>query len=206
MNLHRNHRGFSLVELMVALSAGLVISGAAVVLVSSIVKSNNETLRASRLTQELRATAEIIARDLMRARGVNDPIQNLNVATIGSCDTISPSTTTATSCLKFGFDCDSSTSGTFKAYGLASSKVRLVTSSTGTAACPTAATGTQITSAAVNITSLSFARVSNTNVDAYTISISGQLANSPTSTNGATVANPTRTYTETVRVRSPSVN
>ena len=197
MNLPRTHRGFSLIELMVALSAGLVISGAAVLLVSSIVKSNNETLRASRLTQELRATTEVIARDLLRARAVSDPIANLNVATTNSCDTIDVATA---GCLKISFDCSSS-STTYRSYALVSNKVRLNNASS---ACPTAATGTQITTPAVNITALTFARIGTT--DAYTISITGQLAYAPSTTNGATISSPSRTYTETVRVRSPSVN
>ncbi len=202
MNSYRTHRGFSLIELMIALSAGLVISGAAVVLVASIVKSNNETLRSSRLTQELRATTEVIARDLMRARGITDPIANLNVTTAIACDTITINA--AKDCIKLSYDCSTSTSGVFHTYALASSKVRLDTSTTASPSCPGSAAGTQITSPAVNITALSFNQVGST--DAYTISVSGQLANAPTNSNTVTVGNPTRTYTEVVRVRSSSVN
>lgn len=67
-------RGFSLVELMVALVVGLVVIGAVLALVVSIMKSNRETLQATRLNQELRATLAVIANDLRRARSVDDPL------------------------------------------------------------------------------------------------------------------------------------
>ena len=70
-------RGFSLIELMVAMVAGLLVSGAAIALIVAMIKSNAETIRATRLTQELRTTAEVIARNLRRARSVTDPIANV---------------------------------------------------------------------------------------------------------------------------------
>ena len=86
--MHRQ-RGVSLIEMMIALVAGLVVSGAALALVLATMKSNSETIKATRLTQELRATADVIARDLRRARSVTDPIANVDVATsLQTCNTI----------------------------------------------------------------------------------------------------------------------
>jgi Tfp pilus assembly protein PilW len=66
--------GFSLVELMIALVVGMIVVGAVLALVISMVRANNQTIQVTRLTQELRATAAIIANDLKRARGVADPL------------------------------------------------------------------------------------------------------------------------------------
>jgi prepilin-type N-terminal cleavage/methylation domain-containing protein len=68
-------RGFSLIELMVAMVLGLIVVAAVVNLVMSIIQSNNQTIQATRLTQELRATASVIAADIKRARTVEDPFR-----------------------------------------------------------------------------------------------------------------------------------
>ena len=54
-------RGFSLVEMMVALVLGLVVTGAVLALVVAIIHSNRQTLQSTRLNQELRATLAVIA-------------------------------------------------------------------------------------------------------------------------------------------------
>jgi len=60
-------RGFSLVELMIALAAGLIVSGAAVAFLMSSFRSNGEYVISTRLTQELRNTLDLVTRDLRRA-------------------------------------------------------------------------------------------------------------------------------------------
>ena len=70
----RNARGFSLVEMMVALALGLIVVTAVLALVLSIIRSNRQTLQSTRLNQELRATLAVIASDLRRARSVEDPL------------------------------------------------------------------------------------------------------------------------------------
>ena len=67
-------RGFSLIELMVALAIGLVISIAAIGFVVSLGKANSDDIRVTRLTQELRSLSEVISREIRRARYVEDPI------------------------------------------------------------------------------------------------------------------------------------
>lgn len=66
--------GFTLVELMVAMVLGLIVVGAVLALVLSVMKSNRQTIQATRLTQELRSVMAVVANDLRRARGVADPL------------------------------------------------------------------------------------------------------------------------------------
>lgn len=60
-------KGFSLVELMVALVAGLLLVGAASALFASIIKANRTSLQISRLNQELQSITDMIGRDIQRA-------------------------------------------------------------------------------------------------------------------------------------------
>lgn len=64
-------RGFSLVELMVAMVAGLIVSAAALSFFFSSMKSNGQYVQSTRLTQELRNSLSLATRDLRRA-GYND--------------------------------------------------------------------------------------------------------------------------------------
>jgi type II secretory pathway pseudopilin PulG len=64
-------RGFSLVEMMVAIVAGMIVSLAVITFMMSSMRSNGEYVQSTRLTQELRNTLDLIARDVSRA-GYND--------------------------------------------------------------------------------------------------------------------------------------
>jgi prepilin-type N-terminal cleavage/methylation domain-containing protein len=61
------NKGFSLVELMVAMVAGLIVSSAVISFTMSSMKSNGEYVLSTRLTQELRNTLDLVTRDLRRA-------------------------------------------------------------------------------------------------------------------------------------------
>jgi Tfp pilus assembly protein PilW len=61
---------------MVALVLSLIIAGAVLALVLAIIRSNRLTLQSTRLNQELRATLSVVAADLRRARGVDDPLSS----------------------------------------------------------------------------------------------------------------------------------
>ncbi|MEB6607657.1 PilW family protein [Aeromonas sanarellii] len=61
------NRGFSLVELMVAMVAGLLLVAAVSALFATIIKSNRTAMQVSRLNQELQAVTDMIARDIQRA-------------------------------------------------------------------------------------------------------------------------------------------
>lgn len=63
----RQARGFSLTELMIALAAGLIVSLAAVAFFMSSMRSNNDFVAATRLTQELRNNLDYVSREMRRA-------------------------------------------------------------------------------------------------------------------------------------------
>jgi prepilin-type N-terminal cleavage/methylation domain-containing protein len=197
MQFRHSQRGVTLIEMMIALVVGLIVSAAALALVASIVKSNTETIRTTRLTQELRSTAEVIARDLRRARSLTDPISNVGtLPLVSACNTIDVATA---GCVKYAYDCTSATAGNFNAIDLAGGKVRLLQATASAPACPTTGTGTQISSAAVTITAMTFTQIST---DAYQLSLTGTFASDAANTKLAAL---TRSITQEVRIRSPQV-
>lgn len=62
-----NERGFSIVELLVGVAIGLFIVGGAVKLFADYVNNNRRLVLETRVNQDLRAAADLIARDLRRA-------------------------------------------------------------------------------------------------------------------------------------------
>src|SRR3546814_16319722 len=63
----RRARGFSLIELMVAMVAGLVVGGAVLAFAIASMKSNADYLVSTRLTQDLRSTLDLVTRELRRS-------------------------------------------------------------------------------------------------------------------------------------------
>ena len=63
----RHARGFGLVELMVSIIPGLVVSGAAVAFVVSSLDSNTDFVRSTRFNQDLRSNMDFVTRELRRA-------------------------------------------------------------------------------------------------------------------------------------------
>lgn len=81
--MHSRRRGFSLVELMIALAAGLIVSTAAVAFLMSSFRSNSEYVQSTKLTQELRSSMDLITRDLRRA-GYDENAMGLLATSTGS--------------------------------------------------------------------------------------------------------------------------
>lgn len=70
MHSHTNswqQRGFSIVELLVGVAVGLFIVGGALKLFSDNVNSNRQLVLETKVNQDMRAAADLIARDLRRA-------------------------------------------------------------------------------------------------------------------------------------------
>jgi prepilin-type N-terminal cleavage/methylation domain-containing protein len=67
-------RGFTLVEMMVAMALGLIVVAAVLAFIFSLIRANSETVLDTRLNQELRATMAVIAGEIQRARAIPDPI------------------------------------------------------------------------------------------------------------------------------------
>lgn len=191
----KREAGFSLVELMVAMALGLVVIGAVIALVMSIIRSNNQTIQTTRLTQELRATAAVIAADIKRARGVNDPLaaakQGNPFATIFLDGVADPAAGTSGSCLSYGY-AGASGGGFHVIRRDGNGKVTLGQASTAAGASCTLA-GQRLNSDQINIESLSFV-ISGRQI---TISLTGSLLNADPAVQGVR-----RTLSQTVFVRS----
>ncbi len=98
-----SQRGVTLIELMVGLIAGLLVSGAALSFVVASLRTNSETISATRLNQELRGVLDVVARDLRRARYTADPIANIGR---GEANIVAPydEVNITGSCLRFSYE------------------------------------------------------------------------------------------------------
>jgi prepilin peptidase dependent protein B len=188
----RRAAGFSLVELMVAMVIGLIVIGAVIALVLSMMRANNQTIGATRLTQELRATAALMTNDLRRAGGVGDP---LTVATADDGDPLNPFATidTATAgCIRYAYA--DAEGGNFHSLYLNGGAVFLAAA----AADPGCANGQRLSSQQVTVTGLTFQRqgpcgTANAAGRCIRITLAGQLTGN---------ADIRRQYTHDVYVRS----
>lgn len=77
---HARQRGMTLIELMIAMTVGLIVVGAVLSVYLLTLESSNATLKSGRLNQELAAIMNIMANDIRRAgyananaNGVNPP-------------------------------------------------------------------------------------------------------------------------------------
>jgi prepilin-type N-terminal cleavage/methylation domain-containing protein len=109
-------RGFSLIEMMVSIVIGLIVAAGAISLIFAINQSNVETIDSTRLTQELRTLATVIADDVKRTRRIDDPIGMIGQGAVNACAAapvtpaqpcypITPSAVSATppSCITYGY-------------------------------------------------------------------------------------------------------
>lgn len=196
----RHARGFSLIELMVALVVGLIVVGAVLALIVAIMKSNRETLQATRLNQELRATMAVITTDIRRARGVEDPLTTA---------TMDPTTvpykdidTTTAGCIRYGYfdviddngDGDVTNDNYHSIYLSGGKVMRASGDLKDDPKCTTG--GEQLGSDQVAITTLTFTPSATAPTRAFDITLTGHLLND------VTLGNIDRTITQTVFVRS----
>lgn len=207
-----SHSGFSLIELMIGLVIGLIISGAVLVFIAATLKANSETVQSMKLNHELRSLSEIIVRDVRRARGMLDPLANIGT----SCDANATTVTVADDCAGVAFKTvNIATAGCIR-YGYDSldgnnfRAIRLVTNSgvgsvrfdRNTTARTCNSGGVQISSDLLDIETLTFANctyvdaggVTRTLSDCFNVTVSAKLVNDSN--------NITHTYTTSVGVRS----
>ena len=198
----RNVRGFSMIELMVALVLSLLVAGAVLALVLAIIKSNRMTLQATRLNQELRATLAVVAADIRRARSVDDPLSS---AMLGPNPIGAVSTATA-SCIIYAYD--GAAGGRWHLMKLNGGRVRLEAfADRPTAGDCNSANGEIIGSRQVEVTSMTFTPTTTTStpplatdetvVRQFTVTVTGRLVD-----NDPDLVAATRTMTSTVYVRS----
>ena len=201
-NSRRGTTGFSLIELMVALVVGLVVVGAVLALVIAIMKSNRQTLQATRLNQELRATLAVIANDLRRARSVADP---LSIAVAANGNPYKAVSTATNSCVIYGYD--GALDGPWHVIKLASGTVVMQGAATKPGNCSPGGTPTPLGSSQVQITALSFTPTTTSAtppdftdesiVREFTVTITGQLIDGDTELSGIS-----RTMSQAIYVRS----
>lgn len=185
-------RGFTLIELMIALVLGLIVIGAVLALSLSLMRANNQTIAGTRLTQELRAVAGLVASDLRRAGGVVDP---LTVATANNGNPLNPfaAINTATAgCIQYSYA--GAEGGNFRSISFRQGAVFIAAG----AADPGCAGGTRLSSPQVTITGMTFERQSpcgtaNATGRCIRLTLTGRL------TSDATI---TRQYTQDIYVRS----
>lgn len=67
MSIARHQAGLSLVEMMVGIAIGLIVVAAAAMLVATQLSENRRLLLETQVQQDLRATSDIIAREIRRA-------------------------------------------------------------------------------------------------------------------------------------------
>ena len=115
-------RGVTLIELMIGLTVGALVTAGAITLFAKISFSGLENVRMVRLTEQLRSTLDVMRRDLQRAgyvdaweTGVATEITHLKVAEMGTFGVISTGGTCADSdgdgfdecdCIAYSYDYD----------------------------------------------------------------------------------------------------
>ena len=167
--------GFTLVELMVAMVIGLIVIGAVTALVLSMVRSNKETIAATRLTQELRATSALITSELQRAGSAENPFLITDTVALGTINTSTPG------CIIYKYG----NAGGNHSISLSGGAVYL-----GTTAC--GSSGTKLSSSRVNISALAFSRSGQR----ITVTLSGHMPDDPTTSKDEKTI--VRSYTQSV--------
>ncbi|BCT92983.1 hypothetical protein LYSHEL_20060 [Lysobacter helvus] len=197
----RNARGFTLVEMMVAIVLGLLVVSAVLAFIFSLIRANSETVLSTRLNQELRATMSLVANDLRRARGLADPIAAVNQGGTVTNPFSNVDVSTA-GCARYSYAEDIAGGTTnFRAIRLNAGKVVLVRQATA-AAATCAAAGTVLNTNGIEITSLTFTNPGG-NARRIDILMTGRLRNPPAYM-GATpsMAITTKTIRQTISIRS----
>jgi prepilin-type N-terminal cleavage/methylation domain-containing protein len=205
-------RGFTLIEMMVALTVGLIVLIGAGSLIVAINKANSETIQSTRLSQELRALAGVIADDIKRTRRVHDAIFYVGTGTTTSGPFDSLDTSTA-GCIVYGYQDPTLNDPTSTAAAVNNYKaVRLQTTAgvgsvvfaSGTAAVTCATAGTTLNSPQINITALTFS-CANTGGTSRTCSEIDVTLTGEFVTSDPYMKNIKRTFTQPIFVRSGAV-
>ena len=94
---HGQHvKGFSLIEMMVSMTVGLILMSGIIGVFANSVKSNADNLKHIRLNQELRAIMDVMSRDIRRAGywsdadgTTNNPYGSITFSATNQCITYS---------------------------------------------------------------------------------------------------------------------
>lgn len=94
-------RGFSLVELMVSIAVGLVITAGVTGIYINSLRSSSDTLKMTRLNQELRSVMDIMVRDIRRA-GYRSDVENIMFSTPTSANLFTVNV--SGNCIEYAYD------------------------------------------------------------------------------------------------------
>lgn len=191
-------RGFTLIELMVALVVGLIVVLATTGFVVSVARTNSENIQVTRLTQELRAVSEVMARELRRARYVADPVGL--IASAGATNNDAIELNQGLDCVRLRYDEPPYLTNVpvtaARSIGLDGTNIVLKLDNSGCSG------GNPVNSPQVRITALQFVR-DVASPSRYDITVSGRLTTPPP---GSALDGLTRTFRQTVYVRSGQVD
>lgn len=98
----RSARGFSLIELMVSITIGMIVAAGAVYLIVAIDQSNSETIQTTRVHQELVTLSSVMADDIRRARRLHDPVTYVGQSATSNAAFDFIDTSTA-NCIVYGY-------------------------------------------------------------------------------------------------------
>ena len=214
MNIYRFRKysvrfqsGYNLIELMISITIGMLISVAVLTIFISVIKSDNDSLKSIRLNQDMRAAMGLIIRDLRRA-GYNSgavadiltgaattPFQNLNIDAVNSC-------------LNYSYDADENGALVSESFGF-KLNAGAIQSSTNTTDC--SANGTWFNLTDQFLTNISVFSVSDPDTDGDGnpgITSNGVTTHLVTVSFTANLIRDTtvvRTITETVEVRNVEI-
>ncbi|HEX7917240.1 MAG TPA: prepilin-type N-terminal cleavage/methylation domain-containing protein [Rudaea sp.] len=219
--------GFSLIELMISIVIGMIVVGGAISLIVAINQSNSETIQSTRLTQELRALASVVADDVKRMRFIEDPAAMVGQGTTTACPTASAASViqpcyavTVTNCpgLSYGYSGTTSDQSLYNYHQVrldrTTGRVSLdyltlnptgvttvanLPTSSALQSCPiTNSTTAVLSSSQIKITDLTFTVVSANEID---LSVTGSLVSGDSYTNSIS-----RTFKQPIFIRSTTVN
>jgi len=111
MNRRRGQRGFSIVEMMVGTAVGLIVTAGGIVIYVSNLTGTRTMLVETRVNQELRAAADLVARDMRRAGYWPYAIDGTIASGTGTTTTSNPyaAVSAASHEVTYGFSTDLST-------------------------------------------------------------------------------------------------
>lgn len=205
MNLRRHQQGFSLIELMVSMTLGLVLMSGMLTLFHSALQSSRNLNAGKQLEDELHGTLDLMVRDLRRAGALGDPTRQLiGTANPFGIDAASAYTgESANSCLTFTYDLngngtlDTSSSDERFGYRLRGSVVQMRVSGQGCTANTTPVWSTVTTLSQIQITGLQFATATTSTLGVATRTITVTISGRLTADTAVT-----RSLSRTVRLRN----
>lgn len=199
LTIARRQRGFSLVELMVSLVIGLIVTGAAMGVFVGTLGANSTQMKISRLNNDLRTAMTYITRDLKRTGYKNWTIAQLAAGDFDTNGQTAPVITSSATAGSVAVSYDINSDGTFQRYSfrLSGGAIQALVGTTG--AWTNITDPTVVTITAFSITDRSPAGIQPTGatitvtVPVYEIALTGRLVSD---------SSITRTVTETVRIRN----